>query len=60
MDPQNSGPNWSLFHDIESSVVIEFSVFVAGLYRSMQTSIGTYSLGLFLDSIAINFDNVVT
>ena len=27
VDPQNSGPNWSLCHDIESFVVIEFSVF---------------------------------
>ena len=35
VDPQNSGPNWSLCRDIESSVATEFSVFVVGLYRSM-------------------------
>ena len=60
MDPQNSGPNWSLCHDIESSVATEFSVFVAGLYCSMQFSTATYSLGLFLDYVATYFDNVAT
>ena len=34
VDPQNYGPNWSLCRDIESSVTIELSVFVACLCRS--------------------------
>ena len=29
VDPQNSGPNWSLCRDIESSVMTKLSVFVA-------------------------------
>ena len=29
VDPQNSGPNWSLCRDIESSIATELSVFVA-------------------------------
>ena len=29
MDPQNSSPNWSLCHDIESFVATKLSVFVA-------------------------------
>ena len=28
VDPQNSGLNWSLCHDIESSVMAELSIFV--------------------------------
>ena len=60
VDPQNYGPNWSLCRDIESYVMIEFSVFVAGLYRSMQSSVATCSLSSFLDSVAIDFDNVGT
>ena len=60
MDPQNYGLNWLLCHDIESFVEIEFSVFIVGLCRSMQFYVATCSLGLFLDSIATNFDNVVT
>ena len=60
MDPHNSCPNWSLCRDIKSSVVIEFSVFVVGLCHSMQSSVATCSLGLFLDSVTIDFDNVAT
>ena len=60
VDPQNYGLNWSICRDIESSIVIEFSIFVAGLCRSMQFSVATCSLGFFLDSIATGFDNVST
>ena len=60
VDPQNYGPNWSLYRDIESSIAIEFSVFVVGLCRSMQFSVATCSLGFFLDSVTIDFDNVTT
>ena len=60
VDPQNSNPNWSLCRDIESFVATEFSVFVAGLFRSMQFSIAACSLAFFLDSIATDFDNVTT
>ena len=60
VDPQNSGLNWSLCSDIESFVAIEFSVFVNGLYHSMQSSVATCSLSSFLDSFVIDFDNVVT
>ena len=60
VDPQNFGPNWSLCRDIESSVVTEFLVFVAGFCHSMQFFVAACSLGLFLDSIATNFDNVAT
>ena len=55
VDPKNFGPNWSLCRDIESSVATEFSVFVAGLCRSMQFFVATCSLGFFLDSVAIKF-----
>ena len=58
VDPQNSGPNWSLFRNIGSSVAVEFSFFVVGLSRSMQSSIGTCSLSFFLDSVATDFNNV--
>ena len=60
MDPQNFGPNWSLCRDIESSVAIEFLVFVVGLCRLMQSSIATCSLGSFLNSVTKDFDNVAT
>ena len=60
VDPQNYGPKWSLCRDIESSVTTQFSVFVVGLYRSMQFSFATCSLGLFLDSVVTDFDNVAT
>ena len=60
VDNQNFGLNWSLCHDLESYVATEFSVFVVGLCRSMQSSIATCSLSSFLDSIATDFDNVVT
>ena len=29
VDPQNSGPNWSLCHEIKRSIATELSVFVA-------------------------------
>ena len=60
MDPQISGLNWSLYHDIESFVATESLVFVVGLYRSFQYYVATYFLSFFLDSIAIDFDNVAT
>ena len=60
VDPQNSGLNWSRYHDIESSVTTEFSVFFSSLCRRMQSSITTCSLSSFLDSIATDFDNVAT
>ena len=60
VDPQNCGPNWSLCCDIESFVVTEFSIFVVGLYRSMQSSVATGSLSSFLDSFTTDFDNVAT
>ena len=59
VDPQNSGLNWSLFRDIESSVATEFLVFVAGLCRSMQSYVATCSLRSFLDSVAIDIENVM-
>ena len=60
MDSQNSGPNWSLYRHIESYVPIKFSIFVAGLYRSMQYSVATCHFSSFLDSVMTDFDNVVT
>ena len=60
VDPQNFAPNWSLYHDIEIFVAIEFLVFVVGLYRSVQSSVVTCSMGLFLDYVVTDFDNVVT
>ena len=60
VDPQNYGPNWSVFQNIESYVTTEFSVFVADLCCSMQSSVATCSLSYFLDSVATDFDNVVT
>ena len=44
MDPQNYGPNWSLWRDIESSIAIEFSIYDSGLCLSMQSSVATCSL----------------
>ena len=58
MDPKNSSPNWLLCCDIESSIETEFSVFVAGLCRSMQFSNTTCSLGLFMDFVATDFDRI--
>ena len=46
-DPQNSGPNWMLCHNKKRYVAINFSVFVIGLYRSIQFSIATCSLSFF-------------
>ena len=47
VEPQNSGPNWLLYCNIESSIVTEFSVFVTGLYRSLLCSVVTYSLSFY-------------
>ena len=58
MDPQISGPNWSLCRDIESFVTIESLVFVVGFCRNLQFFFVTYSLSFFLDSITIDFNNV--
>ena len=58
VDPLNPGPNWSLCRNIESSVATEFSVFVASLYRSMQSFVTTCSLSSFLNSVMTDFDNV--
>ena len=60
VDPQNSGPNWSLCRDLESFDATDFSVFVVVLCRSMQSSIATCSLSSFLNSVATDFDNVAT
>ena len=60
VDAQNSGPNWSLFRDIESFVATEFLVCVAGLCCSMHFSVANCSLGFFLDFVATDFDNITT
>ena len=60
MEPQNSGPNWSLCHDLESSIAIEFSVFVADFCRCLLFLVTTCFLSFYLDSVAIDFDNVTT
>ena len=60
VDPQNSGPNWSLCRDIQSSIATKFLVFVTGLCRSMQSFVTTCSLSSLLDSITTDFDNVAT
>ena len=41
-------------------VVIEFSVFVVGLFRIMQSSVTTCSLSSFLNYVAADFDNAAT
>ena len=58
VDPQISGPNWSFCRDIESSVATDSSVFAPGFYHGLQFSVATCSLSFFLDSVAIDFDNV--
>ena len=60
VDPQNSGLNWSLFHDIESSVVTEPPVFVTSSVVASHFSIATFSLGLFLICVVTYFVDVVT
>ena len=55
VDPQNYGPNWSLYHDIERYFATEFSVFVAGLCCSMQSSVTNWSLSSFLDYFMTKF-----
>ena len=58
LDPQNSGPNWSLCRDIEGSVAIKFSVFVASSIVASCFSVAAYSLRLFLDCVVTYFDDV--
>ena len=58
MDPQISTPNWSLFHNKESSIATESLVFVTGFYRNMQFSITTGSMSFLFDSVATYFNNV--
>ena len=58
MDPQILSLIWLLYRDIESYVATESSVFVTGFYRSIQFFVATYSLSLFLGSVATDFDNV--
>ena len=60
VDPQNSSLNWSLCRDIVSFVATEFSVFVVGLCRIMQSSVATCSLSSFLNPVMTDFDNVAT
>ena len=60
VDPKNYDPNWSLCHDIESSITIEFSVFFVDLCRRMHSSVVTCSLSSFLNSVVTDFDNVAT
>ena len=58
VDPQNSGPIWSLCHDIESSVATEPPVFVASSVIASRFSVATFSLGLFLICVATYFVDV--
>ena len=60
VDPKNYGPNWMLCRNIKHSIPTEISVFVAGLYHSIQFSIATCSLSFVLDSVVTNFNNVTT
>ena len=60
VDPENSGPNWSLCRDIESSITIELPVFVASSIAASCFSVATCSLGLFLDCVVTYFDDVAT
>ena len=60
MDPQNSGPNWSLCRDIESSIATELLVFVASSIVASYFLVVTCSLGLFSDYVATYFDDVAT
>ena len=45
VDPQNSGPNWSLCRDIERFVATELSVFVTTSVVASCFSVVTFSLG---------------
>ena len=60
VDPQNSGPNWSLCRDIESSVMTEPPFFVAFSVVASYFSIATFSLGLFLICVATYFVDAAT
>ena len=60
VDLQNSGPNWSLCHNIESSVATEPPVFVASSVVASRFFVATFSLGLFLICVATYFVDVVT
>ena len=55
VDPKNSSLNWSLCHDIESSIATEFSVFFAGLCRSIQYFVATKFLCSSLVFFTIEF-----
>ena len=44
MDPQNSGPNWSLCRDIESSVATELSVFAIAEAADIALEVFIYRL----------------
>ena len=60
VDPQNSGPNWSLCREVESSITTELSVFVVASVVASCFFVATSSLGLFLDCVATYFDDVAT
>ena len=60
VNPQISGLIWSLCRDIESFVMTESSIFVAGFCHSMQFSIATGTLSFVLYSVTTDFDNVAT
>ena len=60
VDPQNFGPIWSLYHDIESFVATEPPVFVASSVVASRFSVATFSLGLFLICVATYFFDVAT
>ena len=60
VDPQNSGSNWYLCRDIESSVAIEPVVFVPSSVVASHFSVATFSLGLFLICVVTYFADVAT
>ena len=60
MDPQNYGLNWSLCRNIESYVATKPPVFVASSVLASRFSVATFSLGLFLISVATYFVDVMT
>ena len=60
VDPQDSGPNWSLCRDIESSVGTEPPVFVASSVVASHFFVATFFLGLFLIFVVTYFVDVAT
>ena len=60
VNPQNLGPIWSLYRDIESFVATEPLVFVASSVVASPFSVATFSLGLFLICVATYFVDVAT